>query len=179
MTAECAACRITGGGEDVVVATVPHCPPHCPLRSKALAVPAALILPLSPLCRACLCGVQDPRPFWGTIGDILDGLGYVRPSIRLPFALVYFLALIAETVSWVLSPIVRVPVGNFTRPRITLSVCERQVSSEKARRDFGYVPEVSMAEGIKRTIAHFRAKGLTAVPGKRGSKKEAAKPARL
>ena len=119
---------------------------------------------------------QDPRPFWGTIGDILDGLGYVRPSIRLPFALVYFLAFIAETVSWVLSPLVRIPVGNFTRPRITLSVCERQVSSDKARRDFGYVPEVSMAEGIKRTIAHFRAKGLAAVPGKRGSKKEVPSP---
>ena len=30
---------------------------------------------------------DEPRPFWGMMGDVCEGLGYKRPSIHLPLLL--------------------------------------------------------------------------------------------
>jgi sterol-4alpha-carboxylate 3-dehydrogenase (decarboxylating) len=39
---------------------------------------------------------DDARPFWGMLGDLLAGLGYGRPRIKLPFWLIFTLAAIFE-----------------------------------------------------------------------------------
>ena len=47
----------------------------------------------------------DPQPFWGFMGDVCEGLGYGRPRIHLPFALIYAIALFVQyVVTPLLSP---------------------------------------------------------------------------
>ena len=47
---------------------------------------------------------DDPQPFWGFLGDLLQPLGYARPSTRLPWRLIFVLALIFELVVRLLKP---------------------------------------------------------------------------
>jgi len=99
---------------------------------------------------------QDPVPFWGFMGDLLEGLGYGRPRIQLPALLILVVAMIFE---YIIRPLFR-PIkelsSDFTVFRIKIVTCVRNFSYEKARRELGYVPAVSMAEGVRRTVVHFQ-----------------------
>lgn len=48
---------------------------------------------------------DDPQPFWGFLGDLLEPLGYDRPSKHLPWQLIFFIAVIVEFIIWLLKPI--------------------------------------------------------------------------
>lgn len=43
-----------------------------------------------------------PSSFWGFVGDMLEPLGYGRPRIALPAALIYFIAWVWENIIMVL-----------------------------------------------------------------------------
>lgn len=95
--------------------------------------------------------------FWEQCGVILGALGYPKPSICIPFAVCYLAAVLIELILLVLSPIYRPATPpTFTRHRIMLLTTHRKLSCEKAKKDFGYKPQVSMEEGIRRTIEHFK-----------------------
>ena len=100
----------------------------------------------------------DPRPFWGFMGDLLEGLGYGRPHIKLPF---YPLFLIACVVAWVSAALravgVAVPPSDFTPARLRIAAATRRLSCAAAGKAFGYRPDklVSIEEGLKRTVAFF------------------------
>jgi nucleoside-diphosphate-sugar epimerase len=98
---------------------------------------------------------QEPVPFWTFTGDLLEGLGYDRPSKRLPLGLILTLAMLFEyVIRPLLSPIVRLS-SDFTVFRVRIVTRQRAFSADKARRLLGYTPEVSVAEGLRRTVAHF------------------------
>lgn len=95
--------------------------------------------------------------FWQHMGTILSGLGYPPPSIRIPFIVCFILAAIVDFFLWVLSPIYKpAKPPNFTKQRVRLLSTDRAISCEKAKRDFGYKPRVSMEEANKRTIEYFK-----------------------
>jgi len=48
----------------------------------------------------------EPRRFWGFLGDILEPLGYQRPSTKLPWRLIFFIAILVELIIWLLKPMV-------------------------------------------------------------------------
>ena len=100
---------------------------------------------------------DDPRSFWGFMGDLLEPLGYERPRVKLPFWPLYaFSWLVAAVVALLnLVPGLTVPSSDFSPMRITISAAERRLSCAAAKRDFGYVPRVSVEEGVKRTVAAF------------------------
>lgn len=98
---------------------------------------------------------QEPVPFWSFTGDLLEGLGYDRPSRRLPLGLVLTLAMLFEyVIRPLLSPIVKLS-SDFTVFRVRIVTRQRAFSEDKARRLLGYTPEVGVAEGLRRTVAHF------------------------
>mmetsp|Transcript_23832 Transcript_23832/g.60755 ORF Transcript_23832/g.60755 Transcript_23832/m.60755 type:complete len:359 (-) Transcript_23832:274-1350(-) len=98
---------------------------------------------------------QDPRAFWGMMGDVCEGLGYARPRIHLPLLLILAIAILFE---WVIRPLLR-PFkelnSDFTVNRILLATRQRTFSCDAAARDLGYKPRVGMAEALQRTLAHF------------------------
>ena len=50
------------------------------------------------------CCAQEPIPFWTMMGNVCEGLGYARPSIHLPFALIIVVAFLFE---YVIKPLLR------------------------------------------------------------------------
>lgn len=100
---------------------------------------------------------DDPRSFWGFMGDLLEPLGYERPRVKLPFWPLYIISwLVAAAVALLnLVPGLTVPSSDFSPMRIRISAAERRLSCAAAKGDLGYVPAVSIEEGVRRTVAAF------------------------
>ncbi|KDD75434.1 3-beta hydroxysteroid dehydrogenase/isomerase [Helicosporidium sp. ATCC 50920] len=99
---------------------------------------------------------DDPRPFWGFMGDVCAGLGYPRPSVRLPRWLVLFLAYFVQfVVVPLLSPFKTVR-SDFTPTRIRLATADRAFSCKAAREHLKYRPLVPHDEALRRTLEHFQ-----------------------
>ena len=89
---------------------------------------------------------------------LLEGLGYppnLRPHIRLPYLLVYIIACLMEYVVIPLLKPFKALTVEFTPIAVTLSSCTRQLSCQKAKEHFGYVPSVSIKEGQQRAVKSF------------------------
>lgn len=98
---------------------------------------------------------QEPLPFWTMLGNVCEGLEYKRPSVHLPRGPIMLLAALFE---YVIAPVVgmfKKLETDFTVNRILLASTHRTFSCAKAKKDFGYVPKVSMREALSRTMAHF------------------------
>lgn len=117
----------------------------------------ALIARKTHLCgKAYFITNDDPRPMWGFLSKTLEGLGYpaeMRPRIKLPFLLIWFIASIVEVVLRFLRFLGVDASTDFTVFRITVTAKNRHYSCEAAKRDLGYVPAVSVDEGLRRMIA--------------------------
>mmetsp|Transcript_9870 Transcript_9870/g.21057 ORF Transcript_9870/g.21057 Transcript_9870/m.21057 type:complete len:369 (+) Transcript_9870:542-1648(+) len=98
---------------------------------------------------------DDPRPFWSMMGDVCEGLGYKRPSIHLPFLLIFIIAFIFENIIRPLLRPVKKLETDFTVNRILLATTNRTFSCKAAKKDLGYVPKVNMTEALKRTVTSF------------------------
>lgn len=95
--------------------------------------------------------------FWSHIGLILEGLGYEKPSICIPFFVCYILAIIIELIFLLISPLHKPKKPpTFSRARVMLLTTHRQLSCAKAKRDFGYRPAVSLKEATDKTIQYFK-----------------------
>ncbi len=106
--------------------------------------------------RAYFITNDDPRPFWTMMGDICEGLGYDRPSKRLPLLP---LMLIAHLVQLIVVPLLalfgkRLEL-DFTPFRLAVSTTNRTFSCKRAKKDLGYVPAVSLEEALDQTFKYF------------------------
>jgi sterol-4alpha-carboxylate 3-dehydrogenase (decarboxylating) len=101
---------------------------------------------------------DDPQPFWGFVGNMLEGLGYppkMRPHIKLPYILVYVIALLMQSVIIPLVKPFKAMTVEFTPSAVTLAACTRRISCRKAREHFDYVPKVSMEEAQRISYQAF------------------------
>ncbi|EFJ50914.1 hypothetical protein VOLCADRAFT_79975 [Volvox carteri f. nagariensis] len=125
---------------------------HAHLLAAEALSPASLIAG-----KAYFITNNEPKPFWGMMGDVCEGLGYGRPRIHLPFMLVFVLAMIFE---YVVRPLVRL-LGkelrsDFTVNRILIATTNRTFSTAQARKDFGYAPTIKLSDAIAKTLASFQ-----------------------
>lgn len=95
-----------------------------------------------------------PLPFWDFVSQVLTQLGYQAPSRRLPYWLVYWLALLLHLLCLLLRPVVTIQ-PTFTPMRVALAGTHHYYSCRKAQQEFGYSPLVPFAEGVRRTVQHF------------------------
>ena len=96
-----------------------------------------------------------PLAFWEFVGRFLDGLGYKRPTFRVPFSIAYTAAGVRETIDSLRGRMT--PEAGFTRFSIRYLTTHHYFSIAKAKRDLGYEPVVDLEEGIARTIAALKA----------------------
>ncbi|XP_010500258.1 PREDICTED: 3beta-hydroxysteroid-dehydrogenase/decarboxylase-like isoform X2 [Camelina sativa] len=97
---------------------------------------------------------MEPIKFWEFMSQLLEGLGYERPSIKIPAIIMMPIAHLVELVYKLLRPYgMKVPV--LTPSRVRLLSCNRTFDSSKAKDRLGYAPVVPLQEGIKRTIDSF------------------------
>lgn len=105
--------------------------------------------------RAYFITNADPQPFWGFLGDFLEPLGYTRPSKKLPWQLIFFIAVVVQFIISLLKPFKEIPPSEFTPMRIRIAKANRQLDCSRAREDLGYIPEVSIKDALDRTVKHF------------------------
>ena len=94
----------------------------------------------------------EPLPFWAFIEKVLARLGYPPIKYRVPYSLAYGIAAIKEGFDTLRGGELRAEDG-FTRFAIKYMCTHHYFSIEKARRELGYDPKVSLDEGIERTCA--------------------------
>lgn len=113
---------------------------------------------------AAICGQAyfitngEPKPFFEFVEDVLVELGYPKIKGKVPFFLAYSAAAVLEFIATLKGGGIGREDG-VSRFAIRYMVTHHYYSIEKAYRDFGWKPKVSLAEGIKLTVADLRAKG--------------------
>lgn len=97
----------------------------------------------------------EPTAFWEFVGRVLDGLGYPRPIVRVPYPIAYGAAWVRET----LDALRGIPTAeqSLTRFAIRYLTTHHYFSHAKATRDLDYRPAVDITEGIARTLAFMKA----------------------
>ncbi|XP_076447537.1 short-chain dehydrogenase/reductase family 42E member 1-like [Babylonia areolata] len=87
---------------------------------------------------------------------LIEGLGYTYPKINLPLTLVFYFAFLTEVVHSVVGK-----VYNFqpllTRTEVYKTGVTHYFSTEKARRDLGFVPSVQ--NDLSGVVKHYRTTG--------------------
>ena len=100
--------------------------------------------------------------FFTFFDRFVTGSGYrIRPrNLWLPRKLAYALGVISEGIAVIARPLwpYRPKLSRFA---VTYTCTDYTFSSEKARRDFGFVPRYSDQEAYRRTVAHFSKKPHT------------------
>ncbi|KAL6207666.1 hypothetical protein ACLB2K_018621 [Fragaria x ananassa] len=97
---------------------------------------------------------MEPIKFWDFMSLILEGLGYERPRIKIPAAVMMPIAHVVEWTYKLLGPY-GMKVPQLTPSRIRLLSCTRSFKSSKAQDQIGYTPIISLQEGLKRTIESY------------------------
>jgi nucleoside-diphosphate-sugar epimerase len=103
----------------------------------------------------------EPMPFWEFVRRVLDRLGLPPIRARVPHQLVYAIAAMKEGLEALRGGEVS-PEDGLTRFAIRYMCTHHYFSIERARRDLGYAPRLSVADGIERTCAHLEAEGALA-----------------
>lgn len=96
----------------------------------------------------------EPIKFWEFMSLILEGLGYQRPSIKIPVSV---MMPVAHVVEWTYKTFCKygMKVPQLTPSRIRLLSCNRTFSCSRAKDQLGYEPIVSVKDGLKRTIESY------------------------
>ena len=100
----------------------------------------------------------EPMPFWGFIRKVAARLGFPPVKYTAPKSLVYAIAAIKEGIDTLKGGTLNAEDG-LTRFAIRYMCTHHYFSIEKARRELGYNPAVSVEEGIERTCKHLEAIG--------------------
>ncbi|URE47638.1 Reticulon [Musa troglodytarum] len=98
---------------------------------------------------------MEPIKFWEFMSLILEGLGYKRPSTKIPVTFMMPIAHMVESTYKLLSRY-GMPVPQLTPSRIRLLSCNRTFNCSKAKDQIGYEPIV-MAWKTRESYSHLKA----------------------
>ncbi|XP_008788217.2 3beta-hydroxysteroid-dehydrogenase/decarboxylase isoform X2 [Phoenix dactylifera] len=97
---------------------------------------------------------HQPVELWDFISNILEGLGYQRPTIHLPVKLVLLVVVLANKVREKLG--FGIPSSPLFTPAITYTLsCTRTFNCSAAKRLIGYSPIISLEDGVMSTLESF------------------------
>lgn len=95
----------------------------------------------------------EPTAFYAFVETLLRGLGYTPPTGRVPYWLAYAGAAMLEAFGTVTGR--NHGEDRVSRFAVKYLVTGKHYRIDKARRDLGWTPRVTLAEGIERTVAHL------------------------
>lgn len=100
----------------------------------------------------------EPRPFFDFVGDVLRELGMPPIVGAVPFPVAYAAAAVKEGLDTLRGGTLNAEDG-MTRFAVRYMVKHHYFNIDKARRDLGYVPKISLREGIRLTCADLKQHG--------------------
>jgi nucleoside-diphosphate-sugar epimerase len=100
----------------------------------------------------------QPTAFWEFVDRVLTAMDLPRTRGRIPYRVAYAGAAVAEGVSALLGRKGDSESG-MTRFSIRYMCTHHYFSIERARRELGYAPAITIGEGIRRTAEALRARG--------------------
>ena len=100
----------------------------------------------------------EPMPFWDFVKQVLARLSFPPIRYRAPHQLVYGIAAIKEGIDTLRGGTLNAENG-LSRFAVRYMCTHHYFDINKARRELGYDPKVSMQEGIEKTCAHLEAVG--------------------
>lgn len=128
---------------------------------------AALLNTIDRLAPGAACAGQayfitngEPMAFFDFVDDVLVTMGLPKTRYRVPFRVAWAAAAVVEGIDTLRGGTLNAESG-FTRFAIRYMCTHHYFSVDKARRDLGYEPKVTIAEGIRRTVEHLRSEGWT------------------
>lgn len=104
----------------------------------------------------------EPMPFWDFVRKVAARLGFPPIKYRAPKSLVYAIAAVKEGIDTLKGGTLNAEDG-LTRFAIRYMCTHHYFSIDKARRELGYDPAVSVDEGIERTCRHLEEIGAVSV----------------
>ncbi len=110
--------------------------------------------PVNPAGRAYFITNGEPVVLWDWINEVLRGVGIPELKARVPLPVAYAAGAVLETV-WRLGK--RAGEPPMTRFAAKELATDHWFDISAARRDLGYHPLVSVAQGTQELIAHYRA----------------------
>jgi 3beta-hydroxy-delta5-steroid dehydrogenase/steroid delta-isomerase len=111
------------------------------------------LLPGSPLCgQAYFITDGNPINYFDFFRPVIEGIGFRYPRLRLPASLLALVAWVWEFLHWAVK-FPRPMLNRLEVRKITLSHYNR---IDKAKRDFGWTPPVSVEEATEHCIAYCR-----------------------
>jgi nucleoside-diphosphate-sugar epimerase len=124
----------------------------------ALLLADARLLPGSPVAGSAYFVTNgEPLAFWEFVRRVAAPFGYAGPKYWIPYRLAYGLAAIRERLDELLRGGTLHAEEGLSRFAINYLCTDHYFDISKARRELGYEPRVSLAEGIERTVAALRA----------------------
>lgn len=106
----------------------------------------------SPVCgQAYFITNGEPMAFFDFIEKVLVQLGYPPITGKVPYWLAYSVATVLETIDTLRGGTLNAE-GGLSRFSVRYMVTHHYYSIEKAKRDLGWAPKVSLAEGITLTV---------------------------
>lgn len=95
--------------------------------------------------------------FFKFFDSIVEGSGYrIWPkNLWLPRGFGYTLGSISESIAFLLRPIYKYS-PKMSRFAVTYTCTDYTFNSDKARRDFGFIPKYSSQEAFERTVKHYQ-----------------------
>ncbi len=139
--------RIVGDGENLVDIV------YVDNAAKAHVLAFQHLSSGSPVCgQAYFVGQERPVNLWSFINEVLQSLKIESVTKTISISSAYRLG-------WLLEKIFNILGINKPEPPMTRFVAlnlgkSHYFSHQKAKKDFGYIPEISIEEGLKRTFAY-------------------------
>jgi nucleoside-diphosphate-sugar epimerase len=96
----------------------------------------------------------EPQPLWPLVRQLAEALGYRPPRGHVPLRAALALAGLVELAYWLARRRAEPPLTRYT---VRMLALDATLDISAARRDLGYAPAVSLAEGLARFVKTWRA----------------------
>ncbi|KAK4778555.1 hypothetical protein SAY86_006083 [Trapa natans] len=123
-------------------------------HAHVCAVEALDSRPVSVAGKAFFVTNNEPKKFWKFVSLILEGLGYERPFIKLPVLMVKFILLFGELVEGELEVIKHNRIRSI-HYIMSIATQTRTFNCSAAWEQMGYLPVITLEEGISNTVQSF------------------------
>ena len=103
--------------------------------------------------RAYFIGQEQPVFLWNWVNELYEELGIARIERKVPLGVAYGVGWLLELIHHLLMPRKEPPMTRFLALQLG---CSHYFSHERAKRDFGYEPLVTLEEGKKRLLESLK-----------------------